>query len=186
MMSTAKKKNFLTPARRKEYGFITAVLFYPLLLFIVFYIVVNFNSFLLAFQKVNSDYTYVFNGFENFKQVFNDFFSKTNKMLSIAFFNSILRFILITALGMPFNLLFGYMIFRKWRGTGAFRLIVMLPSIISGMLMALMFQKLMYALPSMMKTIGIEIPKFMSYGKYVFGVTGTGARSSCTPTSWVR
>ena len=171
MMSTAKKKNFLTPARRKEYGFITAVLFYPLLLFIVFYIVVNFNSFLLAFQKVNSDYTYVFNGFENFKQVFNDFFSKTNKMLSIAFFNSILRFILITALGMPFNLLFGYMIFRKWRGTGAVRLIVMLPSIISGMLMALMFQKLMYALPSMMKTIGIEIPKFMSDGKYVFGVT---------------
>ena len=43
-----------TVARWKERGFIGAVLAYPLLLFIVFYIVVNFNSFLLAFQRVLS------------------------------------------------------------------------------------------------------------------------------------
>ena len=160
-----------TPARWKERGFIGVVLAYPLLLFIVFYIVVNFNSFLLAFQRVDIDYNYTFNGVENFRQVFSDLVSTTNKTLSYAVRNSFLMFIFVTGIGMPLNSLFGYMIFRKWRGTGAFRLIVMLPSIISGMLMALMFQKLMYALPAMMKTVGIDFPNVMSDPDYVFGMT---------------
>lgn len=160
-----------TVARWRERGFISVVLVYPILLFIVFYIVVNFNSFILAFQKVDVNYNYVFTGFDNFKQVFADLVSKENRMLSTGFINSGLMFLLVTGIGMPLNLLFGYMIYRKWRGTGAFRLIVMLPSIISGMLMALMFQKLMYAMPSMMKTIGVDFPSVMSDGNYVFGTT---------------
>ena len=160
-----------TVARWKERGFIGAVLAYPLLLFIVFYIVVNFNSFLLAFQRVDINYNYVFNGVENFKQVFSDLVSKDNRTLSLAVINSFLMFIFVTGIGMPLNLIWGYMIFHKWRGTAAFRLIVMLPSIISGMLMALMFQKLMYALPSMLKTIGIDFPHMMTDPNYVFGMT---------------
>lgn len=170
-MKARAKTSSLRRRKLREYGFAYLVLAYPLALFIVFYIVVNFNSFLLAFQKVDINYNYVFNGWENFRAVWRDLVSHDNRMLSLSFLNSFLRFILITGIGMPFNLLFGYMIYRKMRGTGAFRLIVMLPSIISGMLMALMFQKLMYALPNMFKTIGLSFPKMMSDDHYVFGMT---------------
>lgn len=170
-MPAVQKKSSLKRRKWREYGFAYLVLAYPLALFIVFYLVVNFNSFLLAFQRLDVDYNYIWNGWGNFRAVWADLVSPENKMLSLSFLNSFLRFILITAIGMPFNILFGYMIYRKMRGTGIFRLIVMLPSIISGMLMALMFQKLMYSLPSMLKTIGWNFPKMMSDDKYVFATT---------------
>ena len=85
-----------TSARWKERGFIGIVLVYPLLLFAVFYIIVNFNSFLLAFQRVDIDYQYTFNGFENFRQVFSDLVSNSNKTLSYAVRNSFLLFIFVT------------------------------------------------------------------------------------------
>ena len=166
-----KNRSAMTKRKWKEYGFVAVVLAYPLALFVVFYLIVNFNSFLLAFQKVDSDFNYTPVGWENFKEVWADIVDPENVMLRLSFSNSIVRFLLITGIGMPLNILFGYMIYRKMCATGVFRVIVMLPSIISGMLMALMFQKLMYALPSMMQTVGVKFPKMMSDPQYVFGMT---------------
>ena len=50
--------------------FIFLMLLYPLANFLVFYVVVNFNSVLMAFQSTDEDFNAVFSGFANFRRVF--------------------------------------------------------------------------------------------------------------------
>ena len=103
---TNKKRNNL-----KKNLFLITILAYPIILFVIFYVVVNFNSFLLAFQKMNDDYSFSFDPeFTNIKNVFNDLFSGSDATLWIATKNSVLRFIIITGIGMPLNILFSYFI----------------------------------------------------------------------------
>ena len=45
-----KRKSGLNYGPKKT-GFILSILIYPLALFLVFYVYINFNSFIMAFQK---------------------------------------------------------------------------------------------------------------------------------------
>ena len=63
MMTHAKKKR-----NWKEIGFLISVGIVPLINFLVFYVYMNLDSFLLAFRTTNGDS--VSWGFENFKMIF--------------------------------------------------------------------------------------------------------------------
>ena len=168
-------------AKKNDWGtrlFLAAILAYPLLLFAVFYVAVNINSVLLSFQHSNENFDYVFNGvkelFSNYEKVFADFGEK--EYIRGAFANSFLRFVIVLGIGMPLNMLFAFYIYKKGFGCGIFRVVVMLPTIISGVLMGLMFQKFVNgALPDIMKNVfGFEkFPKLLdpSNDRYAFGVT---------------
>lgn len=150
-----RKKNRL--AAWKQRGFLFTILFWPITLFIVFYVVVNANSIILAFQELQPDFTYKFVGFDNFKRVWENLIAPDNRLLRLAFVHSIEMFFILLITGMPLNILFGYLISHKYRGTALFRYVVLLPSIISGMITALMVQRLLYEMPNMMARLGEKL-----------------------------
>ena len=57
------------PLKRKL--FIASIVTIPMLSFAFFYVYINFNSFLLAFQSIDVNENYSFVGFDNFKKFFS-------------------------------------------------------------------------------------------------------------------
>ncbi len=128
-----KKKAPTKPStvKRNTNIFLITLLAFPVLQFIVFYFGVNFNSILLAFKKVENG-KYVFGGFENFERIINDIFVNTESGLPRAIKNSSIQF-LITIVGIPLHVMVAYCIFKKVPFSGAFKIMLFLPSIISSM-----------------------------------------------------
>lgn len=137
-------ETFIIPKRKKsarklkKIGFILAVLAYPMILFGVFWIGGNVNSFLLAFQKITISGERVFVGFDNFVSFSNSFFGATDN-IGHAFGNSIKTYFLNLLITMPLYLLFSYLIFKKCFAHKQIRVLSMLPSIISGFVLSLIF-----------------------------------------------
>lgn len=143
---------------------------YPMLLFIVFYLVCNFGSLVMAFQKrdfLGNVTGWV--GFANFTKFVKDI--AETELMSTALKNTCLMYGTDLLIVLPLQLLFSYYLFRKIPGHKAIRFIVMLPSIISGFVVCLVFKKFVEgALPSMMKNLfGMKtFPNLISEVKYTF------------------
>ena len=165
MMEISKKKK---KKRTAEFIFLAVILAYPLLHFAVFYIGVNFNSILLAFQKYDMDYNLQWNGFGNFVDVFNSL--KGSTLLGTSVWNSLRVFFWTTVIGFPLNMLFSYYLYKRIIGHQVIRFIIMLPSIISGMIMSLLFVKFVSgALPRLFYNIGLTLPDLLHDPEYTFG-----------------
>lgn len=132
-------------SRRKvgERIFWWSILLLPLIQFSIFYIGVNFNSILLAFQDIEmsldgSGYKYSWVGFGNLKETITALFNEPD--LVYGFRNSLLAYVVGLIAGTGFALLFSYYIYKKKLFSGAFKIILFLPSIISSVAMILMFK----------------------------------------------
>lgn len=136
--------------------FIFLMLLYPLVNFIIFYVVVNFNSILMAFQRTDSEFNTTFVGWDNFRRVFEELGS--NGSLFAYAGNSLFFFFASLIVGFPLNMLFAYMFFLKMRGTSFFRFCILLPAMVSGLVTAMLYSKFAeYALPVLFeKWFGIE------------------------------
>lgn len=162
-------KNF-SKVKLKKYGFVWTIMAYPMLLFIVFYLVCNFGSLVMAFQKrdfLGNVTGWV--GFANFTKFVKDI--AETELMSTALKNTCLMYGTDLLIVLPLQLLFSYYLFRKIPGHKAIRFIVMLPSIISGFVACLVFKKFVEgALPSMMKNLfGLKtFPNLISEVKYTF------------------
>lgn len=162
-------KNF-SKVKLKKYGFVWTIMAYPMLLFIVFYLVCNFGSLVMAFQKrdfLGNVTGWV--GFANFTKFVKDI--AETELMSTALKNTCLMYGTDLLIVLPLQLLFSYYLFRKIPGHKAIRFIVMLPSIISGFVVCLVFKKFVEgALPSMMKNFfGLKtFPNLISEVKYTF------------------
>lgn len=126
---------------KKDFLFVLLVAFLPLLQFLIFYIGVNANSFLLAFKSYTSATSFSFVGFENFVSLFKDFSSFT--FYKVALKNSALVF----GIGMPISLglalFFSYYIYKRQGGLGTFfKMMLFLPSVIPSIALASMFVQL--------------------------------------------
>ena len=118
--------------------FVYSLIAYPLILFAIFYVATNFNSILLAFKKIDTmsgTYTWTFSNIQNAFELF----TKSPVLLSTAK-NSLLAYVVLTFLGTPLGLIFSYYIYKKLPMSNAFRVILFLPSIISGIVMVTIFQ----------------------------------------------
>ncbi len=112
----------------------------PLLQFIVFYLGVNINSFLLAFKDITLDEnlhyvnTWSFNGFRDaFDFLSTDLFSS---IVQTSFWS----YLIMTAVSVPLGLLFAYYIAKKFIGCGFFRIFLFLPSILSSIVMVTLYR----------------------------------------------
>ena len=128
-MAFGKKKTI--SARKKE-----QILFYisfatlPLLQFVVYYILVNFQAILFAFQEFDIyTGTYHFNNFQNFIDLFEEL-SKGGLILN-AIKNSLILYGVTLLTGTSLALLFSYYIYKKFFASFAFRVILYLPHILS-------------------------------------------------------
>lgn len=124
--------------KRKDVIFYVLMMAFPVIQFIVFYIVVNGGSFLLAFQNINivtNTTTWTFDSVARMaKMLVTD-----HGMLTILK-TSFVSYFLLLIIGTPLGLLFSYYIFKKLPLSGAFRVILFLPSIISAIVMVTIFQ----------------------------------------------
>lgn len=111
----------------------------PVLQFVIFYVFVNFNSILLAFQEWNIVDGYKFS-LNNFPKVFKDIFVGSDVFtLKYAFINSFksyfMQLIFCTGLGV----LFSNYIYKKNFGHKFFQIILFLPKILSAVVLAVVY-----------------------------------------------
>ena len=157
----AKHKFFTIDKSKKDLVFYIAMFAFPVIQFCVFYIAVNFNSILLAFQNVD-----ILSGqvtwakFNNFKQVISDMLNMYT--VKVATKNSIIVYILTVLISTPLNLLFSFYLYKKNFGSGLFRIFLFLPSIVSSIVMVLMYQ---FFVEAAVPTIYNELT-----GKYMAGL----------------
>lgn len=136
--STAKKRNSMKQSQKEALVFYISIIALPLIHFAIFYVGVNFNSILLAFQRYDFDTgKFGFIGFGNFVKFFNDITSEGT--LNAAVSNSLIFYIVSLIVGLPLTLIFSFYIYKKMFAHKVFRIILFLPSIIANVAMVIMY-----------------------------------------------
>lgn len=125
--------------------FIILMLAIPVLWFVVFYVIVNFNSVIMSFKVANGvddagaiQYKW---GFDNFLQLFTELDAKDGNML-IALINSLKYFALNLFVIIPASYLVSYFLYKKIAGYKFFRVLFYTPSIISAVAMVIIFKNM--------------------------------------------
>jgi ABC-type sugar transport system permease subunit len=140
-MTRAVNKSKFRRKKTAELIFIICVLAYPLISFSVFYIGLNAGAFVYAFQRYDEAAKLHFTGFENFKSAWSLIFGDTSSLLYRGILNSLLIFTLTLVIGMPLNMLFGLYLYKKKFGHKTIRFTVLLPGMVSGIVVSLIFLK---------------------------------------------
>ena len=159
----------------KKNLFVYSLIAYPLILFLIFYVVVNFNSILLAFQTIDGSGK-SFAGLNNFKTFLSEMFGEGN-LLSYSFINSIKMYFINLVVCMPLYVFFSYLLFKKCFLNKTVNFLVMIPSIMSGLVIALIFVNFIGSngpLTFIMERTGWNGGKWLNLlydEKYAFGTT---------------
>lgn len=137
-------------------AFFWALIAFPMLQFLIFYIAVNFNSFLLAFQEYDPlRGTFEFTNGKAFKQFLVEVLHSEimHKMMG----NSMIAYLTVLLIGLPLNLIFSYFIYKKIFMHQIFRVVLFLPQILSTFILSIMFQYFIdVGLPGFFASVGIE------------------------------
>lgn len=139
--------------------FCAVMLFLPLLQFFLFYVCVNFNSIILAFQRINADGDRIPAGFANFANIFEKF--RTEAVFGYAIKNSLLAFLFTTVIASPVGLLFAFYIYKKATFGKFFKITLFLPSVVSSIVLVMLY----------MYFVDLALPKVILqvFGKKVSG-----------------
>jgi len=156
MAALTVQKSQKTKSTREKKRLLFYILMFalPLLQFLVFYIIVNFNSIIISFQKFTANtetlgYTTSFAGLDNFKVAWN--FLTSSQCWEMTKFSLIFyacNLFIIT----PLALLFSFYIAKHYRFAGFFRVILYLPCVLSAIVLAILYRYVTTdALPYIMK-----------------------------------
>ena len=158
MSNKIKKKKWW---KDKNFLFYCLLMAFPLVQFLVFYIGVNFNSILMAFQRIDIQKDTVEWTVSNIQNAFQ-MMTGSPELLSVLSV-SVVSYVILTGIGIPLGLFFSYYIYKKLPLSGAFRVILFLPSIMSAIVMATIFQFFVErAIPTaMMKFFDVEMMGLM-------------------------
>ena len=124
---------------------------YPILQFCIFYIGVNANSFLLAFQKIDAltGKTVAW----SFDELVGAFELMTSPTLLMTLKMSLQSYAILTSISIPLALFFSYYIYKKMPMANAFKVILFVPSIVSGIVMVSMYRFFLgEAVPDLIRT----------------------------------
>ena len=138
-METIKKK------KKKDVGaivFIVTMLIIPIVAFLFFYVYINFNSILMAFQEPLFDGRGGFRwGFGNFEKFFKKFAAVgTEENMGLYLRNTIIYFCQDMFIMLPLSLIICYFMYKKIAGYQAFRTIIYLPVIMTAPIMASLYK----------------------------------------------
>lgn len=122
----------------REKLFIIGMLAIPVLHFLVFWVYVNFNSILMAFQRNGIDGQPYWTFFW-FQTLWGELFTKGSTLLT-ALKNTMIYFGCNILVVLPVSLLLCYFLYKRIRGYKIFRVIFYLPSIISASIMVVLFK----------------------------------------------
>jgi multiple sugar transport system permease protein/N-acetylglucosamine transport system permease protein len=134
---TPKKKKFFT----KRNVFIVLMLAYPIIHFLIFWVYVNFNTFILSFQRWSvGQNKEVFANFDNYARFFKTLFEGLTPHLQSAITNSIWFLVFNNFILLPVSIVCSYLFFKKVFGHQVFRVIFFLPNIISVVILTMAFR----------------------------------------------
>ena len=123
--------------RTSELMFIVAMLFFPMLQFVIFWIIPNFNSIILGFQLPGGGFT-----LNNFKKFF-EYLATPKDEIVYAIKNSLIYFAVSIFISTPLVIFFSYVLFRKVPMAGVFKVVFYLPSIIGATVTTTLFRALL-------------------------------------------
>lgn len=133
------RDKILTPKKTKRARqlFIVGMLSVAIIQFLIFWVYVNFNSILMAFQtNTNKGVEW---GFYNFERFFREF-TRPEFELSLAVKNTLLLFFFSTILSLSLSILFAYYLYKKVLWAKFYRVVFFLPSIISAAVLVALFK----------------------------------------------
>lgn len=131
-------KTHLSSRKKRDYLFVATLLAYPVLQFVITWVMVNFGSLAMAFETSDIYGNTQFVGFEQFKLVLGEIFNTTLNNTGVAWLNNN-SVILLNSLGyalvtifisLPLSLLFSYFLQKNMPLANLFRVIFFLPNII--------------------------------------------------------
>lgn len=128
----------MTAAKRKRLIFYVSLMALPVAQFLIFYIGVNIRSFLYAFQDIDVLEGKVEFTIRNFTNIFQSL-NTSDLYLNLAK-TSILSYIISLCVGVPLGLFFSFYIAEKMPLSGAFRVILFMPSIISSVTLVTIYR----------------------------------------------
>lgn len=146
----------------KEMLFYLSLVVYPIVHFIIFYVIVNANSLVLSFKNyeyisqtvggtTNITLKETFVGLQNIIDAYKFFF---NEKFIHVLWNSLMFYGVSLLGGTVCSLLFSYYIFKKCFGGEFLKVMLFLPSVVSGMTIAIMFRFFaQYSYPEVMEKI---------------------------------
>lgn len=124
----------------KKYLFVGGMLLIPIVHFLFFYVYVNFNSILMAFQRPRYDGSGLFDwSFENFT-MFWDELVKTDSDILLYLKNTLIFFFTDLLIVLPLSLISCYFIYKKIAGARWFRTIIFLPQIVMPTIFATLYK----------------------------------------------
>lgn len=136
--------NNVKTKKRKKYGakvFYWAILALPIAQFCIFYIGVNFNSILLSFKDyvIGEGFRWLSGGelFANYAKFFSEM--RHDIVIKYCFENSFMVWLFSVIVITPFSILFSYYIYKKRPLAGFFKVMLFMPTIIPGIVMALVY-----------------------------------------------
>jgi len=140
----------MSQKKKKDLIFYCCLLAYPIISFCIFYIAINANSIVLAFQEkksATSNFTFLDakHFLVNFKNVLIAFFGDEQHRyseVSNVLTNSLKAFGTQLFIALPLGILFSYYIFKKCFLYSTFKVILFLPSIISSVVMCYIFYQM--------------------------------------------
>ena len=138
-MNKTKK---LRAGNYKSLIFYIVLMIVPTVQFLVFYIGVNLNSFLLAFKYYDTTDSYKIDLIKNFAEWFTP---KNTEMLWGYFKMSVLAFAVQLVVITPLGVLFAYYIFKKMPLAGFFRVMLFIPSIVSALVVLKVYKEFLGA-----------------------------------------
>ena len=147
--------------RTSELIFYFSLMALPIIQFVIFYIIVNSNSFLLAFKKYNpTREQFYWVGFENITSHIQNI--ANGGLLAKAVISS-LKAYLYTLLMTPLRILFPYYIHKKLPFSGFFKVMLFLPHVLSTMVLAFLYGWFINSvIPAVGVKLGIEVPALMT------------------------
>lgn len=164
--SEASKKITLNK-KAKDNLFVLIMLFIPVVHFIIFWVIVNFNSILLSFQKFDFKTGKHTLGFQNFKAVAEYYKSGIFKdALKNTLLNSGFQIIFL----LPWGFFLTYFLYKKIILKGVWRVCLFLPSILPALFLTVAFSYALNPIGPVGKLwealFGKEIPALLGEKKY--------------------
>lgn len=138
-----QKQKTGTQKRVGELVFYCAVLLIPMIQFLIMYVGVNVNSFIFAFQSYAFDpntgkEVIGWVGFDNFTRFWKELIGDNAMMTRLV--NSLIVYAVHLFVGTVLAILFSYYIYKGYKGTGFFRVTLMMPSILSSVVLVLIYK----------------------------------------------
>ena len=150
-VSKQDKRLSMAQLKRNDLIFYILILAYPVLQFLIFYVGVNANSFLLTFQKIDTKNATVSWTLDNFKNVWNTLTS--SDFGATALKNSVIVYFSTQWVITPLALFFSFYIYKKMVGWETFRVVLYIPSILSGIVLALIMKAMYnFAIPDFVES----------------------------------